>query len=191
MKKKQNPKAVFELCIKAASKFPMNYVDEFDEEEPTEYGFNGQYENCRKFTALLICCSIVYIKTLYKDNHEPNPFEDEFYKPFISLVLEEAKKISSLRMLEDLEGGHDGEQLWVEELPEYRIMEYFKEAAGEIVRISQSNGQYMPNILAFNYYNNPGTLIFHSKRSLDDEPKVNELKEIIHKVFQQIMPSII
>lgn len=188
--KNNSPDQIFQICRDTASKFPMNYIEEFDDQELNEDGFDGEYENCRRFTALLICCSIVYLKSRYKDNHEPDPFKDEFYKPFIALILKEAEKVRTITMHQDLSGGFDGEDYWLEELPDYRCMEYFKEVSSELLKTSQSDGRYLPKILAHNYYVNPGTLWFNDRESLDDMVKVNELNQLIMFATKQIMPKI-
>ena len=186
-----SPEQVFKHCKETSLKFPINYVKEFDDPRHNNYGFEGEYENCRHFTALIFCCSIVYFKTKYKDKIEIDPFEDKFYEPFIKFILDEAAKLNTIIMSESLSGDVDEDgNCYEESLPSYLCFKYMNEVASELLSTGTSERIIPSENLAYNYFVNPGTLFYNKSNKLGDVAKSEELNELIGEAMRSIFPKI-
>lgn len=194
-KKIVDPKEVFELCKSTSELLPLNYIHEFnierDDEELDFYYFNNQYEECRKFTALLICCAIASSEKISKSGLTPYDFNSPFFDEFIELIIKESDKIRNQRMFNCF-GGFDGEDYYIEETQQYLCMEYLIITAYNIMVSAKDEVTEELMSLAYNYYVCPGTLKYneHSEAYLYNEEKSKELNSLIGKAMRVIAPKV-
>lgn len=175
------------------------YSSTFDEKNPKEYPdidkfyLGVDYEG-RKFSALLICCSIIYLKDRLLNNLPECALKDKFYSEFIELIIIEAKKIKSEAMGQDLNLQYDYEIGFIEEYShENLILESMHFMSRQIEDYLNSFGVIMPIELAGIYYVFPGTMqYFHWRRddrfadAFNSEKLTNDFAEHVEKIFFEI-----
>lgn len=185
-------KEVYHLCQEVSHNFDFELP--VSKDNLKMYG--NEFEKSQKFTALLICISVVYFKSHYKDNVYFNPHEEgrsiyltvPFYKKLINLILEEARLIKTELMFNDLAGGFDGEDYWEEETKQYLTMYYIFNAAHQILKFKGHNNDVLSQ-LAYNYFETPGMLRYMSRENnlVTNEKKLELFADAVHKSFRTII----
>ncbi|WP_417876413.1 hypothetical protein [Winogradskyella sediminis] len=183
---------VFDLCKNTSLNFDFNLPASKDNIEL----YDVEFAKSQNFTALLICCSMVYFKSQYKDNVYFNPHEENgsiyltvpFYKKLIELILNEAKLINTEVMFDDLGGGFDGEDYFEEDTEQYLTMGFLFISAHEVLKFKGLNNSVLRQ-LAYNYFELPGKLRYSNGHDnhVTNEKKLELFANAIQNSFKTII----
>jgi hypothetical protein len=149
-----------------------------------------EYETKRKFTAFMLCCSFVLVKTYLIDKKDPDPSKDDFYKLFVALLIKEAYQVEK-KLPHSVPPMFDIEMFGGGESPEKKVMTYLKYMAASMIRAIQTDEIGPIANLAYNYYMQPGTLTYNGKNKLKDTKKLAEFTLLISSASNTIFSMIL
>jgi len=180
------PNEVFKICQNATDNFRFD----FQVSATNKKHYFDEFDKSQKFTALLICSSMVYLKSHLKDDIHFNPNADlenlmyysvPFYGRFISLIVNEAYQINTEMMQSCLGDGLDGQA-------DYLCMDFISKASQTIINFGDLNINTLSQ-LAYNYFEAPGVLNYHSKEyhNITDEIKLKTFADAVRESYKTII----
>jgi len=149
-----------------------------------------------KFTSLLYCCSIYFIKRKYinKDSKVISIYDsDQFVKELIAFILIEAEENSinplDYEVMKEIE-----DNCYTDSHPlEFHCLSFLQRCAALIQKAEKyklTDKNNIIQVLASNYFQKPGTFFIYNNQEFDDIKKRNDLsmflkyakESIIHKL---------